>query len=203
MQSKFGGGLLIALAILAGLAITLAALHWLLPDAGRFKDLAGIVQSVVTVLAIIIGGIIAAYKLQLFRDFEPHLTISHAINHRRIRDGYVHLDVTATLQNSSRVKVELREGGFLLQQIAPVLGGNDLLGRNIPYPLWPILDEASFDFGGYEITLEPGQSLQETLQFIVPDDVETVLIHYYFSSSRSLTGSSRVWGITDVYDTMI
>ena len=209
MQSKFGGGLLIALAILAGLAITLAALHWFLPDAGRFKDLAGIVQSVVTVLAIITGGIIAAYKLQLFRDFEPHLTISHAINHRSIGDGYVHIDVNATLHNSSRVKVELREGVFHLQQIAPVLDDQELeerlavrefSGENRAFVQWPSIGELSCDWGNYNLIVEPGQVYRETVEFIVPKEIATVAIHSIFYPATPPRRASQGWGITTVYD---
>ena len=63
--------LLLVLAALAGLSIILAALHWLLPDAARFKDLVGSAQSLVTALAILLGGGFAAVKLELFRDFAP------------------------------------------------------------------------------------------------------------------------------------
>ena len=88
----------------------------------------------------------------------------------------------------------------MIQKVAPIPEGDDLLERNIVYPFWPVLDEASFDLGDHKIVLEPGQSLQEVLQFLVPDDVETVLIHYSFYDSRSLGDSLAGWGITDVYD---
>ena len=208
MQSKFGGGLLIALAILAGLAITLAALHWFLPDAGRFKGLAGIAQSIVTVLAIIIGGIIAAYKLQLFRDFEPHLTISHAISHRPVGNGYIHIAVKAVLHNSSRVEVKLKDGWLLIQHITTMSDDPTSENPSEPqtpvenflYPQWPTLDESSFDLGDHEIAIEPGQTIQEVLQFMVPDGVDTVLICYFFHDSRFPENPLRGWGITDVYD---
>ena len=53
---------------------------WTQPE--RRKDLAAIIQSVVTVVAIVERGIFAYYKLQIFRVFEPHLSISHEFSHR-------------------------------------------------------------------------------------------------------------------------
>ena len=164
------------------------------------KDLTGIIQSALTTLAILAGGGFALYKLKQFRDLEPHLTISHSINHRPIGGSYVHIDVAFTLHNSSRVKVELREGFFVVQQIAPAFNDNTLLEQNLLYPGWPVLAEASFDLGEYGFLLEPGQSLQDVLQFTVPRDVSTVLVHYFFYDNRYTTDSRSGWGITEVYD---
>ena len=90
--------------------LTIAALFVLdrtFMDAARGKNLAGILQSVVTVVAIAGGGVFAYYELQVFRAFAPHLTISQEVSHRYIGDRYVHIAVTATLHNSSKVKIEL------------------------------------------------------------------------------------------------
>ena len=113
------GALIIGVA-LGLLALIFAALHLTLPDAAdpsRAGYLAGIILSCVTTLAIVAGGFFAAYKWQIFRDFEPHLTITHEVSHRSIGDSYVHIDVTATLHNSSRVKIEFRRGFVRLQRI--------------------------------------------------------------------------------------
>ena len=106
--------------VLLTTTIALFVLNRTWTDAERGKDLAAIIQSLVTVVAIVGGGAFAYYKLQIFRVFEPHLTISHEVSHRYIGDNYVHIAVTATLHNSSKVKMELRKGFFLLQQISPL-----------------------------------------------------------------------------------
>ena len=79
------------------------------------------IQSAITSVAIVVGGAFALFKLQVFRTFEPHLTITQEVSHRPVGDSYVHIVVTATLHNSSRVRVDLREGLFRLQQIQPIL----------------------------------------------------------------------------------
>lgn len=139
-------------------------------------------------------------KFDLFRDFEPHLTISHAINHRNIGESYVHIDVAVTLHNSSKVRVVLRGGYFILQQIRPVSGEHRIPEPSTVYPFWSILEEFSIDLGERPLELEPGQALQEVFQFMVPDHVETVLIHYSFHDAGSLAEQPTGWGITEVYD---
>ena len=199
----------IALAVVAGVVAVLTGLYWALPENSHLKDVAAIAQSVAATLAIAGGAVFAAYKLELFRDFEPHLTISHAINHRRIAEGYVHLDVTAALHNSSKVKVVLHGGLFLIQQISPSAypteGDEDpdwqaVEPVNNLYPNWPVIDEFSVDFGEQGLNIEPGQSAQEVFQFLVPATVKTVLIYYYLGEERLPEDNTKVWGIGSVYD---
>ena len=82
-------------------------------------DSARSIHAIGILVAICIGGVFAYQRLQIFRTFEPHLTISHRVSHRYTGDSYAHIDVTATLYNSSKVQVELREGFSLLQLVAP------------------------------------------------------------------------------------
>ncbi len=99
-------GLMVVVVALFFVAVYLAVPE---ADVPRAKNAAGIVQASVTALVIVIGVVIAAYKLDAFRDFEPHLTITHEVTHRPIGDNYVHIAVTATLYNSSKVMVEVVE----------------------------------------------------------------------------------------------
>ena len=73
-----------------------------------------------TVIAIVLGGFFAWRRGFIFRHEQPHVTISHDVTHRQIGHGYVHIEVTATLYNSSRVKMEFRDGLFTVEQLAPV-----------------------------------------------------------------------------------
>ena len=196
----------IGVVVLAGVASlsALIAVLWLLqsylPEADKYKDLADLVQTALTILALLGGAAFATYKLELFRDFEPHLTISHAISHRSLGDSFVHIDVTASLLNSSKVRVVLQEGYYVLQSIEPVTDRGDFTETNMLYPPWPVLDEATFDLGDEVLIIEPGQSLQEVLQFVVPVEVPTVLIHYFFYDSTHSADHGQGWGISSVYD---
>ena len=179
-----------------------------LPEGDRAKDIASIVQAFAAALAIVVGGMYALYKLQLFRTLEPHLTIEHEITHRRLSDSYVHIDVTARLHNSSRVHVELREGLFRLQGVSPaaddeieLLYSKVFVDRDYSNIQWPTLDEVDRDWDEGELVVEPGESHPETIEFIISaSDYESVLIYTYFHNPAHKPGTAQGWTATTIHD---
>ena len=112
--------LMMLLAILGSVGVVGIVLHLVPNDVFPARDAVAILQGLATVAAVALGALFAYRNSLLFRSFEPHLTVSHDLSHRRVGQSYVHIGVTATLHNSSKVKVEIRQGEFLLQQIAPI-----------------------------------------------------------------------------------
>ncbi len=97
-MGKVNTGLLVTVvAVVVVLCLVFLAAHILAPDVGRVKDVLWGMQAGVTALAVILSGIFAAYKWQVFRGSEPHLTITHAASHWPVGDSYDHIAVTATL----------------------------------------------------------------------------------------------------------
>ena len=196
-----------ALLLAASVGLLAAAWAWDL----RFKDEAQAVQALVTAVAIVVGGFFALRRFQAFRTFEPHLTITHEIAHRRVGSHYVHIAVTATLHNTSRVHVAPREGIFSLQQVSPVsdddverlyaLASEDREQGSIG---WPTIDEVVRTWDESELVVEPGERHRETIEFIVPDDVESTVVYTYFYNPRyrPSSGSAEGWSAATVYDTV-
>ncbi len=172
-------------------------------------DSARLFQAVGAVTVIFVGGVFAYWRLQIFRTFQPHLTISHEVSHRFIGDSYVHIAVTASLRNSSSVKIGLREALFSVQLIEPTLDEDienlyagvfiDKTQRDFQ---WTTLAEKPIQWEENETVVEPGESHQETCEFIVSRDITSVMIYTYFSnpmySPRSQ--SSEGWYATTFYD---
>ena len=188
-------------------------LYGFLPDTKMAAEVTETIQSVVTVIAILAGGYFAFSRLQIFRTFEPHLTISHRVSHRRLSDSYMHIDATAVLQNNSKVQIELREGFVLLQGISPVsdeeaeslyAGTSEDGGyENLQ---WPVLEDIERVWGESRLVVEPGESHAETFEFIIGvSDYQSVLIYTYFYNPRASKsrGSAKGWGATTVYDMLI
>ena len=205
-------GILACVLLLGSIVWAVIALvsSWTSPGANSTSYLSGVWQPFVTIIAIAIGGIIAIFKFQLFRDSAPHLTISHSISHRSISDSYVHIAVTAHLKNSSRVHVEIRKGLFRLQHIAPAsdeevesLYAQVFVDKKHKEIQWPTIVEDHSSWQKAEFIIEPGELHHETVEFIVEaKDVQSVLIYTYFYNSRLFPGSrsAQGWGATTVYD---
>ena len=207
-QSQVLRGVVLVLGVLGLLVCVALTLDFMLTKVGRAKDIASMIQSFATALAIVTGGIYALYKLQAFRTLEPHLTIEHRISHRRLSDSYVHIALTAMLHNSSRVHVELREGLFRLQGVSPatddeieLLYSRVFVDRDFYNIQWPTLDEVGRNWNEGELVVEPGESHPETIEFIVSaSDYESVLVYTYFHNPTQGSGSAQGWSATTVHD---
>lgn len=190
-------------------------LYLFLPRSDVFKDVSAVLQSFITALAIAAGGYFALFKLQVFRNLQPHLTIAHEVSHRIVSDSYAHISVTAVLRNSSRVKVELREGFFRLQQVSPATDEDvedlyaevfeDAAGAEAEkkeHIRWPVLDTHYPNWDSGKVVIEPGESHPETYEFIVSKDVKSVLVYTYFYNPAYSEGSgvAEGWHATTVYD---
>ncbi len=198
----------IGLSILVSVLILVffVVIVWRVPALKDFKDPAAALQSIVTAAAICMGGAFAFYRIQLSRTFYPHMTIEHEISHRLVGTNYIHIAVTATLLNSSKVKIDLRKGFYLLQQISPTsdavvesLYEQTFKGRNSQDIQWPTLDMVPRKWPTGELVVEPGESHRETFEFIVATGVESVMVYSYFYNSTS-SGTSQGWASTTIYD---
>ena len=200
-----------------GLAAIIVAIAFAALSLGLFSDwnlgkadsIVAVVQGFATVVAIGLAGLFAYQKLNVFRTFYPHLTISHEISHRFVGDSYVHLSVTAILQNNSNVKIDIQEAFFWLQQIAP-LPDEDVEAyraevfaeRKYASMRWPTLEEVHLNWHRNELIVEPGGSHRETLDFVVLKEVETVRVYTYFYNPNfsEQSGNSEGWQAIMAYD---
>ncbi len=169
-------------------------------------------QAISTVTLIVVGGIMAYRKLQIFRDFEPHLTITHDVSHRFIGDQYVHILVTANLYNSSKVVIRPRKSLFLLLQLSPIDDDEverlykdtfiDQIERDVQ---WPLLDQIVRTWGENKLIIEPGETHKETREFIVYKAAETVMVKSFFYNPDASNNSldSPGWGTASVYDIIL
>ena len=187
--------------VLLLLACAVAIYFWL-PDKTRAGETSRIVRDLATVIAIVIGGSLAATKLQVFREFEPHLNITHEISCQEIGESYVHIGVTAVLHNTSKVKIDILNATFALQQIDPI--EDEIIERMYPemYDLitkeigWPVLEQIGRAWEKNELIIEPGEKHRETQEFIVSRQTKYVLVYTYFYNSKYSTKSQNAEGWT-------
>ena len=209
MFARAGSGTLLVVLAFGVLSAAWWGLDGLFDDVGRANALAGILQAVVTAAAVLVGGVYAAYKLQVFRDFAPHLSISHSVSHRPVGESYTHIAVTVSLYNSSKVKISLRDGFLRVQQIAPMADQEierlyaQVFADNEEVDLqWPTLDEVQRTWSKSGGIIEPGERHLEPCEFVIPRDVESVVIYTYFHNPKYAEGlqTPEGWGATTVYN---
>ena len=148
------------------------------------------VQALVAMAAIGVAAYFAGRRWQIFRTGQPHLTIDHEITHRRISPGYVLVAVTATLRNSSRVKVEVRDAQFEVQQIGP-LSDEDVEviveeaeedDAQEQRPRWDTLARVRMSWEEDGLIVEPGESASELFEYIARRELKSLLLITSFAN---------------------
>ncbi len=167
------------------------------------------IESVVTILAILLGGAYAVFKLGVFRDLKPHLTITQSVSHRSVGSKYVHISVTVLLQNSSKVAVTPRNGRFRIQTLSSltdeeieVLYEETFVKGERERIWWPTLEELGRSWGEGELIIEPGGSHYETYEFLIGAEHVSVLLYAYIENPNHVRGSDEAqgWSVSTVYD---
>ena len=173
------------------------------------EPIATVVASIVTAIAILLGGFYAVFKLRVFRDLKPHLTITQRVSHRSIGTKYVHVAVTASLHNSSKVAIAIRRSFSRLQTISPLADADieqlyyDAFSDDDDVSIWwPTLEEIEHPWDEGELIVEPSESHSETYEFIIGADIETILVYTYFYNPGYETDGNVAegWHTTTVYD---
>ena len=175
-----------------------------------FLDAAAALQSIGILVALCIGGIFAQQRFRLFRVFQPHLTVTQQVSHRHIGNSYIHIAITATLFNASKVHVEIPKAEFLLQKISPISDAQiqELYDQVFSDPpktssiQWPTIEHFTQEWNELPLTIEPGASHKETFEFITNTHASTFLIYTYFHNSQRSedSKSSQGWRSTTIYD---
>jgi hypothetical protein len=145
--------------------------------AEQVKTYLDIAQSLVTILAVLAGGI--WFTLQ--RSTKPEIKLEHSVSQRPVAGSpnmwLISVEVRAT--NVGKVKVELEAGVMEISQVNPV-PGDDLLSAQLR-----------------DMRLEPGESDQAIFRtYQIPDSIRTIQIH----SRYQVPGTSHMfWDSRPLY----
>lgn len=164
-------------------------------ELSNWAYIARVIQALLTVVAIVAGGVFAWRNAHIFRHNAPHVNVSHEIAHIFLSDEYVYITVTTTLHNTSRVNIEFLNGYAKIQQVTPATDEEieglyaeafETAGTSRPpgYLQWPTLGDYLIRWEKDGLTVEPGEEETQTFEFIVSRDVESVIITTYFYNSR-------------------
>ena len=161
-------------------------------------------ESIATIGALLIAGVIAWRNGIIFRHRSPHINITHDITHREISPNYTHIAVTATLHNSSRVKLEFYDGLFVAQKLAPLEDEdaydlhnesfNDISNERFGNFSWPTLEESRYSWEKDDLIVEPGEARSLTFEFMVGNEIKAVLITTYLYNERAVGRLSATFG---------
>ncbi len=166
------------------------------------RDIATIVQSIFTVAAVIIGGVWTYWLFVKKRQKYPSAKIEHQISHRPIANGKVLLSVNAVISNSGNVLLSLEKGKIRVSQVLPPQDELlDILTRKKGTQVtnWHLLSPLVNPIGQETLEIEPSESQQFLVHYVIDADIQTILVYTYF---RNVEKPKRNigWTLTTIYD---
>src|SRR6266851_4929717 len=152
------------------------------------RDIATIVQSIFTVAAVIIGGVWTYWLFVKKRQKYPSAKIEHQISHRPIASG--------------NVLLSLEKGKIRVSQVLPPQDELlDILTRKKGTQVtnWHLLSPLVNPIGQETLEIEPSESQQFLVHYVIDADIQTILVYTYF---RNVEKPKRNigWTLTTIYD---
>ena len=157
-------------------------------------------------IAIAIGGVFAYFKLDVFRELQPHLTITQEVSIRQVGDSYVLIWVDVVLSNGSKVAVEIRDATFWIQHVTPFSDEEveDIYAEFLKNPdtekymPFPTLDGFNRKWAPDEFIIEPGETETDRYEFVVGREFKTVSVSCFFNRNEPEHG--RGWAAATIHD---
>jgi hypothetical protein len=161
------------------------------------KDVAGTIQSIVTVFAFLVAGVWFFAQ----RQVQSRATITHRITHRQLSPDHTWVHAFVRITNIGRRRLHLQSGTFWLQKILPVETalqgqlerGESLIRTGQASVEWPRI--GPFYKPALDRSLEPGEDDEVECEFIIPSTVRTVKLYSYFANEPTLG-----WEKSTVYE---
>lgn len=165
---------------------------------------ATIVQSVLTSLAIVVGGAWALWEFGLKRVAVPRIEMEHQVTSLRIGPDYRLIHLSVTHENKGDTLVELGSADVRLQRVMPLSepikerlesGENPAEGAAV-IP-WPLLCRLK---GDLSIELEPDEKHEVTFEFVIPAYVDAIRIYTYFPNASKSSREEKIgWSRTTIF----
>ncbi len=167
----------------------------------EFKDIASIVQSVLTCLAIVIAGI--WFLMQGMAS--PKANISHSVTHRQISDSWIWLRLEIIVKNEGKRPLHLKSGIARVQRILPL---EPYIEKQVKADMclipetqkdktvfWPqVGKEYTLE---RELYLEAGETDTLECEFMINSLLRTIKIQSEFQHPKY---PDRFWRFATIYD---
>jgi hypothetical protein len=168
----------------------------------KAKLYAEVVQSALTSIAIVIGGIWTYQQFIRERPDKGHLIVSQTAQDYAVSAGQTFVQVRIELENVGPSRVLINDGVTRLQQISPlsekisraIEGAEPALTKRFnerqTLP-WPII--CSGHLSSMQRSLEPGEKMVLTQDFLVPRNVRLLRVYSYFEGDVQDDDQSGRW----------
>ena len=172
----------------------------------NWKDPVATAQSIVTIIALLVGGVWTYRTFIRFRQDRPKLVITHSVDHFRLPNHLILLSVEEKLSNVGTVAIELRKGEIRIIPVLPLPNAVEQRAKT-PYRLndtaedpqvWPVLVCYPHSWDKKRELIEPGEADAIKNYFLISDSTEVVNIFSLVANPAE--GNKMAWRASTTYD---
>jgi hypothetical protein len=173
------------------------------------KDILSMLESVFTIIAIIVGGVWTYQKFIIRRQKYPHANMLHEIKHLTINDNKLLLNVKVHIENIGEILLEMKSGFTAIYRILPISDDDMLLietnkmersekGNEIE---WPEIDCTEVKYAEGDLEIEPSENDEVCFDFILNSEDQAICIYSYFENIKKSKHEHEIgWHVTSIYD---
>lgn len=175
----------------------------------RSDKIFNIIQKIVSITAIIIGGIWTYNLFILHREAYPKADVSYQIEQRKLSNEYTLIQVFIKVENSGNTVLRLIKGDVRLLDISfPNESiekdlkqfGKPALRKESTFH-WETIQFVKIDWPKGKIEIEPSESDQLDFEFIIPSHYKFIKIYSWFTNlKKTVEGETIGWTASKLYN---
>jgi hypothetical protein len=187
------------------------------------KDTATTIQSIISSIAIVVGGIWILFLFDPFSELQPSLSIAQNVSSTNLSGGIILLDIHVALTDTTKTSARISHMLFEVQRLLPIdqkqreeitqaLKNREIASTTLPSILMPVCVPLS---GNQRLVVPAGGTTHFDSFIFIPDNmskklIEKILIKSWFfprgswlkwfSSSDDCDIGKQHWSVTTVHD---
>lgn len=169
-----------------------------------FQSFIQILESIVTIIAIIVGGIWTYILFIRNREKYPKADITHKIQKIK-RESDIIVRLTIGIENLGKVKLPIQFGEIRLQQIKPststiaeAVERFQKIGNTEKNEIeWPLLEERGFSFKKDKYELEPTEKENFEFDFVLGLEIEVIQFYTHIENAFK---EDKGWNYTSIHE---
>lgn len=162
---------------------------WQAFKAGGIKEPVQTIQAVVTIIALLMGGIWSYNLFIKHRELYAKADIQHKIATVRLTNDKILLRVAVSIHNSGNVLLPLREGEVRIERVLPLsdvsqekLGKDGGLIVDANLHLWPTIKLLPLKWQRGQFNIEPGEQDEIPADFVLSSNLEVVNVDTHLTN---------------------
>lgn len=161
------------------------------------------IESLITIIAVIIGGLWAYLLFVKNREKYPKAIIHHEIQKVKFENDVL-VRLTIQIENIGKVILPIIYGEVWLQQLQPINESikqaiTDFQSQNNKADIgWPIINKRVFRYeNNNDYELEPGEIDKFEFDFLIDKNVKTI---QFYTHIQNVDKSNKGWNYTSIHN---